>query len=131
MFDHIGTYVQDITKAKEFYIAALKPIGYKLMSEFPEWSVIGLGLHAQDGTAAKPDFWVAEREANHNVHLAFMASDKATVNAFHVAALAAGGTDNGAPGYRTEYSPGYYAAFIIDPFGNNLEVVFHDPAPET
>jgi catechol 2,3-dioxygenase-like lactoylglutathione lyase family enzyme len=130
MFDHIGTYVQDIAKAKEFYIAALKPLKYELISEYPEWSVIGLGLPAHDGSAAKADFWIAEREANHNVHLALVAADRSAVDAFHAAALAAGGTDNGAPGYRKEYSPGYYAAFIIDPFGNNLEAVFHDPAPE-
>lgn len=123
MLDHIGTYVQDIEKAKVFYSAALKPLGYTLISEFPEWSVIGLG------TDGKADFWVAQREANHNVHIALAASDKASVDAFHAAALAAGGSDNGAPGYRTEYNAGYYGAFVTDPFGNNLEAVYHDLNP--
>ena len=123
MLDHIGTYVDDIEKAKAFYVATLRPLGYTLLSEFPEWSVIGLG---RDG---KPDFWVAQREANHNAHVAIVADSKDAVAAFHAAGLAAGGTDNGAPGYRKEYAPGYYGAFITDPFGNNIEAVFHDPAP--
>ncbi len=123
MLGHIGIYVNDIEKAKTFYIPALKPLGYELISEFPEWSVIGLGAN---GTA---DLWISQREAIHNAHIALVAQDKAAVDAFHAAALAAGASDNGAPGYRTDYSPGYYAAFVTDPFGNNFEAVFHDPAP--
>lgn len=123
MIGHIGVYVDDIEKAKSFYSSALKPLGYELVREFPEWSVIGLGV------GGNPDLWLSQREASHNVHIAILAPDKASVDAFHAAALAAGGNDNGAPGYRTEYSPGYYGAFIIDPFGNNLEAVFHDPSP--
>lgn len=123
MLDHIGLYVNDIEKAKAFYVPALKPLGYELLREFPEWSVIGLGA------GGVPDLWISQREASHNVHIAISAPDTATVDAFHAAALAAGGSDNGAPGYRTEYAPGYYGAFITDPFGNNFEAVFHDPAP--
>jgi catechol 2,3-dioxygenase-like lactoylglutathione lyase family enzyme len=123
MIGHIGVYVDDIEKAKVFYSAALKPLGYELLREFPEWSVIGLGA------GGNADLWVSQREASHNVHIAIDAADKAAVDAFHASALAAGGNDNGAPGYRTEYSPGYYGAFIIDPFGNNLEAVYHDPTP--
>ncbi len=123
MLAHIGVYVNDIEKAKTFYVPALLPLGYILISEFPEWSVIGLGTN---GIA---DFWVSQREATHNAHIAITAADKSSVDAFYTAAIAAGATDNGAPGYRTEYSPGYYAAFVIDPFGNNFEAVFHDPNP--
>ncbi len=122
MLDHIGIYVQDFDKAKTFYSAALAPLGYALVSEFPEWSVAGFGV------AGKSDFWISQKEASENVHVAFNAADTATVDAFHGAALAAGGSDNGAPGYRSDYSPGYYAAFVIDPFGNNIEAVFHDPS---
>lgn len=123
MLDHIGVYVTDIEQAKAFYAATLRPLGYEILSEFPEWSVIGMG---RDG---KADLWVAQREANHNVHIAVTAGSKDAVVAFHAAALSAGGGDNGAPGYRKEYTPGYFAAFITDPFGNNLEAVFHDPSP--
>jgi catechol 2,3-dioxygenase-like lactoylglutathione lyase family enzyme len=123
MLDHVGVYITDIESAKKFYTAALKPLGYELLSEFPEWSVIGLG---KGGVS---DVWFSQREAAHNVHIAVAAESKEAVIAFHQAALASGASDNGAPGYRTEYSPGYYAAFVIDPFGNNLEAVFHDPTP--
>lgn len=125
MLDHIGIYCDNIEKAKMFYAAALKPLGYEILSEFPEWSVIGMGA------GGKADFWVSQREAIHNAHIAITAPDAASVDAFHAAALLAGGNDNGAPGYRKEYSPGYYGAFIVDPFGNNLEAVFHDPNPTT
>ena len=127
MLDHVGIYVADIEKAKAFYVPALKPLGYEKLSEFPEWSVIGMGLPAQAGAGGTSDLWFSQREAAHNAHIAIKASSREAVDAFHAAALLAGGSDNGAPGYRTEYSPGYYGAFIIDPFGNNLEAVFHDP----
>ncbi len=123
MLGHIGVYVEDIEKAKVFYPAALKPLGYELLSDFPEWSVIGLGA------GGNSDLWISQREANHNVHIAINAENKEAVQAFHAAALDAGASDNGAPGYRKEYTPGYYGAFVIDPFGNNLEAVFHDPNP--
>ena len=124
MLDHIGVYVTDIEQAKTFYIPALRPLGYEKLSEFPEWSVIGFG---KNGVS---DLWFSQREAAHNVHIAIAADSKEAVEAFHAAAIGAGGTDNGAPGYRKEYTPGYYAAFITDPFGNNLEAVFHDPQPD-
>lgn len=123
MLDHISIYVNDYEKAKSFYTAALAPLGYSLVREFAEWSVMGFGA------GGKPDFWVSQREAIHNVHIALAAQDTDVVNAFYDAALQAGAADNGAPGYRSEYSPGYYGAFVIDPFGNNLEAVFHDPSP--
>jgi catechol 2,3-dioxygenase-like lactoylglutathione lyase family enzyme len=123
MLDHIAIYVQDIETAKRFYTATMLPLGYQLLSEFPEWSVIGLGA------GGRADLWLSQREANHNAHIAFLAQDTAAVDAWYAAAIAAGGSDNGAPGYRSEYDAGYYAAFIIDPFGNNIEAVFHDPSP--
>ncbi len=123
MLGHIGMYVDDIEKATAFYTAALKPLGYELLKELPEWSVIGLGI------GDNADLWISQREASHNVHIAINAESKDAVAAFHAAALSAGASDNGAPGYRKEYSPGYYGAFVIDPFGNNLEAVFHDPNP--
>ncbi|MBV9159384.1 MAG: VOC family protein [Candidatus Kaiserbacteria bacterium] len=122
MLDHIGIYVSDIDKAKAFYAAALKPLGYSIKMEMPEWSVVGFG-------DPEADFWISQKEAAEHSHVAFRARDKETVNAFHAAALASGGIDNGAPGYRKDYSPGYYAAFAKDVDGNNIEVVYHDPNP--
>jgi len=81
------------------------------------------------GTDEKPTFWLAQREPfGTGTHVAFTCSDHATVDAFHAAALAAGGEDNGAPGPRPEYTPTYYAAFVRDPDGNNIEVVCHREA---
>lgn len=121
MIDHIGVYVSDPEKSKVFYSAALAPLGYKIHMELPEWGVVGFG-------AERPDFWISKKEPQ-NAHVAFAASSKEMVDAFHAAGLAAGGADNGAPGYRKDYSPGYYAGFIKDHDGNNIEVVFHDPNP--
>lgn len=121
MLDHISIYVQDFDKAKRFYSDALKPLGYTLSADYAEYGVAG---YEQNG---KRDFWVSKKDAPHNVHIAFAAASKADVEAFYNAALAAGGSDNGAPAYRKDYAPGYYGAFVIDPFGNNLESVFHDP----
>ncbi len=123
MLAHIGFYVNDIEKAKTFYIAALKPLGYELLREFPEWSVIGFGA------GGNADLWISQREATHNVHIALNAESKQAVEQFYAAARSAGASDNGAPGYRTDYAPGYYAAFVTDPFGNNFEAVFNDPDP--
>jgi catechol 2,3-dioxygenase-like lactoylglutathione lyase family enzyme len=72
-----------------------------------------------------PDFWLAQSDAPTSAHVAFRAADRAAVGAFHAAALAAGATDNGAPGLRERYHPGYYGAFVLDPDGNNVEAVHH------
>ena len=80
------------------------------------------------GIGGKPVFGFSWGETSSPIHLAFSASDRATVDAFHAAALAAGGKDNGAPGLRSEYHPGYYGAFVLDPDGDNVEAVFHDPS---
>lgn len=123
MIDHVGLHVGDIGKSKSFYDTALAPLGYALMSEFPQWKVVGYGW---DG---KPDFWLTGDGAEKASHVAFMAKDKPMVEAFYQAGLTAGGTDNGGPGYRKDYGPGYYAAFVRDPDGHNIEAVFHDPSP--
>ena len=123
MIHHISVYVTDMDKAKAFYSAALKPLGYSLQMEFAEWKVAGFG------EPQKPDFWLSGKEEAHNAHVAFASADKAAVDAFYEAAVKAGGSDNGKPGYRKDYSPGYYAAFVHDPFGNNIEAVYMDPNP--
>jgi catechol 2,3-dioxygenase-like lactoylglutathione lyase family enzyme len=83
------------------------------------------------GRQGKPDFWIGQGDpAGQAVHIAFAASDRASVDAFHEEALAAGGRNNGGPGLRPEYHPSYYAAFVFDPDGNNIEAVCHEPAEE-
>jgi catechol 2,3-dioxygenase-like lactoylglutathione lyase family enzyme len=117
--DHIGLAVADIAKSKSFYQKALAPLGYEIVMDFGE--AVGLG---QPG---KPDFWIAKGKAAAASHVAFAASKRAVVTAFYDAAIAAGGRDNGAPGLRPQYHPNYYGAFIIDPDGNNVEAVCHQP----
>jgi len=118
MIDHVGVKVTDYARSKRFFAQALAPLRYALMMEFGE--VAGFG--ADD----KPDFWISAGTPN-ATHVAISAPDRATVAAFHAAALAAGGRDNGAPGLRTEYHPNYYGAFVLDPDGNNVEAVCHLP----
>jgi catechol 2,3-dioxygenase-like lactoylglutathione lyase family enzyme len=124
MIDHIGLRVQDYPRAKKFYQAALAPLGYQLIMELgPEAGVEYEG--AGFGAAGKPDFWIGRGEANGPVHVAFAAADRRVVDAFHAAALAAGGKDNGAAGPRPHYHANYYGAFVLDPEGNNVEAVCH------
>lgn len=123
MIDHAGIHVSDIAKAKEFYSKALAPLGYTMIAEYPEYKVAGFG------EGGKADFWLNADGSEQENHVAFAAKDKAAVDGFYKVSLAAGGTDNGAPGYRKDYSPGYYAAFVKDIDGHNIEVVFHDPNP--
>ncbi|MGH2941028.1 MAG: VOC family protein [Solirubrobacterales bacterium] len=116
MYDHIGIDVSDYGRSKAFYEAALAPLGVTLQME-PGETMAGFG---QD----RPAFWVMERTPPPGgAHIAFAAEDRATVDAFHAAGLAAGGADNGAPGVREAYHPNYYAAFVTDPDGNNIEAV--------
>jgi catechol 2,3-dioxygenase-like lactoylglutathione lyase family enzyme len=127
MLDHIGVNVSDFDSARDFYVAALAPLGYVLAME-PIPKVAGFSMGDRGPQGAFP-LWIAEGRGAPTVgHLAFTAPDRATVDAFHAAALAAGGTDNGAPGLRPHYHPNYYAAFVLDPDGNNVEVVCHLPA---
>jgi catechol 2,3-dioxygenase-like lactoylglutathione lyase family enzyme len=122
MFDHVGLNVKDYAASRAFYERALAPLGWKVVMAFDEWKAAGFG------EAAKPDFWITEREPyGTGTHVAFAAADRPRVDAFHAAALAAGGTDNGAPGIREMYHPTYYGAFVLDLDGNNIEAVCHAP----
>ena len=122
MIDHVGLKTSDQAASRRFYEKALAPLGYSVLMEFEEGQVVGMGV------GGKPDFWFSSGSPSNPIHLAFSASDRGTVDAFHAAALAAGGRDNGAPGLRPEYHPGYYGGFVLDPDGNNVEAVFHDPS---
>jgi catechol 2,3-dioxygenase-like lactoylglutathione lyase family enzyme len=120
MFDHVVFGVRDYAASKAFYLAAFEPIGMKIVAE----NALGLEMSA-DGQASLCIFQTEEKPAH--LHLALRAKDRRQVDAFHRAALAAGGKDNGGPGLRTTYSPNYYAAFVIDPDGHNVELVCHEP----
>jgi catechol 2,3-dioxygenase-like lactoylglutathione lyase family enzyme len=128
MLDHIVLNVSDYDRSRTFYEQALAPLGFSLLKE-PRPGAGGFG------TEGKPSFWISDqrRPVSENVHVAFTVQDRATVDAFHAAALQAGGTDNGAPGVREIYHPTYYGAYVLDPDGNNIEAVCHAPssAPAT
>ena len=121
MIDHAGINVSDWDKAKAFYDAVLGVLGYTRQLDYQ----VAIGY----GREGKPDFWISglREPTTENVHVALAAPDRATVDAFHAAALEAGGTDNGEPGLREHYHPTYYGAFVRDPDGNNIEVVCHKP----
>jgi catechol 2,3-dioxygenase-like lactoylglutathione lyase family enzyme len=126
MIDHIGFPVSDYDRAKAFYAQALAPLGYTLLFEVEQQDTDAraAGFGADDN----PDFWIGgEGALDKPVHVAFSARDRATVDAFYKAALAAGGRDNGAPGLRPHYHPNYYGAFVRDPDGHNIEAVCHAP----
>ncbi|WP_116135176.1 VOC family protein [Trinickia diaoshuihuensis] len=126
MIDHTGVVVSDFEKSKRFYQQALAPIGYAMLREFPA-AVTGHTDVAGFGANGVADFWISRGTPNVPVvHIAFRAADRATVDAFHRAAIAAGGKDNGAPGLRPHYHPNYYAAFVLDPDGHNIEAVCHE-----
>jgi catechol 2,3-dioxygenase-like lactoylglutathione lyase family enzyme len=121
MIDHTGIGVSDVARSARFYDAALAPLGLRRSIQLPPddgRDGIGYGVDF-------PIFWIDRfHPAGVRQHVAFRAADRAVVDAFHAAAIAAGGTDNGAPGLRPGYPPGYYAAFVLDPDGNNIEAVF-------
>jgi catechol 2,3-dioxygenase-like lactoylglutathione lyase family enzyme len=124
VIDHVGFPVSDYERAKAFYRQALAPLGYELLMEVRQSSndypAAGFGI------AGKPDFWIGgEGGLNHPLHVALTAKDRTSVDAFYRAAIAAGGTDNGPPGPRPQYHPNYYAAFVLDPDGHNIEAVCH------
>lgn len=113
MYDHITLRVKDVEASGRFYRALLEPLGYVQDASG--------GL----GPKGAPALWLtAHAGANGGVHIAFRAKDRKAVERFHAAGLQAGGRDNGAPGLRPDYSPTYYAAFLIDPDSNNVEAVF-------
>jgi len=115
LIDHVHLHARDFDRTRRFYEAVLAVFGLEIQFGGDDWFQVD-ELFVDSDTSAQPS----------HVHLAFQARDHAMVEAFHKAALAAGGTDNGAPGAR-DYHPGYYAAFVIDPDGNNIEAVFHGP----
>ena len=112
MYDHVGLRVRNLMAAERYYPGALEPLGHvkDKSGGFGPEGAPALWLHASD-------------QAKGGVHVAFQASNRQAVDAFHAAGLKAGGRDNGKPGLRTDYSPSYYAAFLIDPDGNNVEAV--------
>lgn len=128
MIDHTGIRCTDLARSAQFYERALAPLGYVLRRTFP--GAAGFGVPAGPGRSLDPggDFWISQGEPHApRTHVAFSAADRAAVEAFHAAALAAGGTDNGGPGLRPQYHAQYYAAFVLDPDGYNVEAVFHGP----
>lgn len=125
--DHTSLSVSDFAAAKTFYTAALKPLRIEIVMEVPaemtgSVDVAGLGA---DG---KPFFWLADAgKTSPRIHIAFRAENRAQVDAFYEAAIAAGGKDNGAPGLRPIYHKDYYGAFVLDADGHNIEAVCHKP----
>ncbi|KAK3714456.1 hypothetical protein LTR37_007762 [Vermiconidia calcicola] len=120
--DHFGFSVQPerFEVVVKWYLAALAPLNYEKLNDYGK--AVGLGANKL------PDFWIScgeEAPSKPNLHIAFKASDHDTVDAFYDAALTAGGTDNGKPGIRSMYHPNYYGTFVLDPVGNNVEVVDH------
>jgi catechol 2,3-dioxygenase-like lactoylglutathione lyase family enzyme len=127
MLDHAGFPVSDYARSKAFYLQALAPLGYALVMEVRQDE--NDSPAAGFGAGGKPDFWIGgEGGLQRPIHIAIAAQNRAAVDAFHRAALAAGGKDNGAPGLRPHYHPNYYAAFVLDPDGHNIEAVCHTPA---
>jgi len=126
MIDHTGLSVSDFAKSKEFFAKALAPLGYKVMMEFSAEQAGGSPAAGLGDT--KPDLWLsAGAPTSPPTHIAFVAKNRSTVDAFYKAAMAAGGRDNGPPGIRAHYHPDYYGAFVLDPDGNNIEAVCHYP----
>lgn len=121
MIDHTTVHVNDIEGSKQFYLAALAPLGYEVVIDLPDMKAAGLGA------GGKMDTWLHGHGCTQTMHIAWRADTREQVDAFHAAALAAGGKDNGAPGVREMYHPDYYGAFVIDPNGHNIEVVCHKP----
>lgn len=125
MLDHVSIGVRDVAAAKRFYDAALKPLGYACLSDSP--GSLGYG-------SGNVTLWISESERpvpadeKSGLHFCFTAPTRESVQAFHKAALATGGRDNGKPGLRADYGPDYYAAFVVDPEGYRLEAYCGKPA---
>lgn len=120
MIDHVTLDVSDVRMSRAFYERALRPLGWTVIAEWPSGCGFGLGRGG-------PSLWLrSEGRVSGPAHLAFRAADRGSVQRFHEAALEAGGRDNGAPGLR-DYHESYWAAFALDPDGNNVEAVCHAP----
>ncbi|BBK44311.1 glyoxalase [Allostella vacuolata] len=127
MIDHIGFAVTDFQRSRAFFTQALAPLSVRPVMEVTAEET-GNAAHAGFGTDQKPFFWISSGgRAGPGVHVALHAGSRAAVDAFFAAAIAAGGRDNGGPGLRPHYHPNYYAAFVLDPDGNNIEAVCHSP----
>jgi catechol 2,3-dioxygenase-like lactoylglutathione lyase family enzyme len=123
MFDHVSIGVRDVARAKRFYDAALRPLGYKCLSEGEDSLGYGAGAIALWVYAAQQP---VPADTASGLHFCFAAPTRESVDGFHSAALRAGGSDNGSPGFRDDYGPGYYAAFVVDPDGYRLEAYCGD-----
>jgi catechol 2,3-dioxygenase-like lactoylglutathione lyase family enzyme len=127
MLDHMGIGASDFDASRRFYDAALAPLGMGVVTEVTaqmSGSYHGVGYGRDD----KPVFWVSSGGARGTgIHLAFSAATRAEVDAFYAAGMASGGRNNGPPGLRPHYHPGYYGAFLLDPDGINVEAVCHTP----
>ena len=121
LIDHLQLVVRDLTASRRFYAAVFDVLGVPIGGEGDDY------FWADELFVSTADSEAAQGELTGRHHLVFQASDRAMVDAFHKAALANGGSDNGAPGERP-YHPGYYAAFVLDPDGNNIEAVYHGEA---
>jgi catechol 2,3-dioxygenase-like lactoylglutathione lyase family enzyme len=128
VLDHVGLSVSDYCGSRAFYADALMPLGVDLVMEVTREETVGYE-DAGFGTDRKPGSWIgAGGKARGAMHVAFAADTRAAVDHFYTAAIAAGGRDNGPPGLRTDCPPDYYAAFVLDPDGNNVEAVCHASA---
>jgi catechol 2,3-dioxygenase-like lactoylglutathione lyase family enzyme len=128
MIDHIGFAVSNMERSKAFYVEALKPLCIGVVMEVTAEQT-GADAHAGFGKGDKAFFWIGSgRKAKGGTHVAFVAPTRADVDSFYRAALAAGGLDNGPPGLRPHYHPNHYAAFVLDPDGNNIEAACRKPA---
>ncbi len=129
MIDHLTLVVTNYDQSRDFYLSALKPLEYGMVMELTREQFPGLPFEKGCGlgVAGKPDLWIRPGAQVVPTHLAFRAPSRAAVGAFYEAALAAGAKDNGKPGLREHYHPNYYGAFVVDPDGNNIEAVCHDP----
>ena len=126
MFDHVKFGVSDYAASKAFFVKALEPLGVTVVTEWPPNGVeLSQQLSQQNGSVSLCLFQTEEKPAH--LHLAFTAENRHQVEAFYLAALEAGGKDNGAPGLRPKYHANYYAAFVIGPDRHNIEVVCHEP----
>lgn len=121
---HVGLKVVDFPRSRDFYTAALGALGIKLLAEFEYEGVKSAG-YGDDGAT----FWLGTGKSirGGDSHVAFVAPSRSAVEAFYTVALAAGGRDNGPPGLRAHYAPDYYAAYVLDPDGNNIEAVYIGP----
>jgi len=118
MIEHVSVPIHNYKKSVKFYDAALKPLGYRLYRKYPPEA----GGYLEGGSTS---FWVVRKSKKvQPIHVALRGKSKKAVQAFHAAGLRAGGKDNGRPGFRADYGPDYYAAFLLDPDGNNIEACY-------